>query len=113
MNPTIISEEAICMSDVLKGIKKSAKDTELNFRAQKTLDYLDQNTMLKDSKKVKELFGKLMGLEVPRLKELHIVKVIDLMPISENELKSCLTSYSVSVNNDNLKKIVSVLDDYR
>ncbi|MBR9676133.1 hypothetical protein GOV05_03935 [Candidatus Woesearchaeota archaeon] len=113
MDPEIISEEPISMFEVkkrLESIKKSSG--ELNFRAQKTLDYLNQNTIIKEKKKVEEVYKKVEGLEIPRLKDSHIIKIVDTMPQSVEELKGILSAYTVSVTNENLKKIIGVLDDY-
>jgi len=37
---------------------------------------------------------------------LHIIKIIDVMPKNVEELKAMLQSYTITVNNENLKKIV-------
>ncbi|PLW80028.1 hypothetical protein C0585_05050 [Candidatus Woesearchaeota archaeon] len=113
MNPEMISEESISMVEVKERLDKIKKDSELSFRAQKTQDYLTHNTLISTAKKAQELKQKIVELEIPRFKENHIIKVIDTMPISVEELKSILSAYPVSVTNDNLKKIVDVVDDYR
>lgn len=112
MNPKMISQEPITMAEVKATLDKSKKASELNYRAQKTHDYLMHNT-LADPKKVKEIYEKIEELNVLRLKENHIIKIIDTMPGSVEEIKSILTAYPISVTNENLKKIIDVLDDYR
>ena len=77
----------------------------LNYRAQKTHDYLMHNTILGNVKKTQELYKKIEDLNVLRLKDTHIIKIIDTMPGSVEELKSILSAYPISVTNDNLKKM--------
>lgn len=114
MNPKIESEEPITMIDVKKRLDAIKKqDEELNFRAQKTYDYLNENVQIKTEKKAKEIYQKIEDLNIPRLKPMHIIKMIDTMPISSDELKSIISGYTLTITNDNLKKIISALDDFR
>lgn len=91
----------------LDKIKK--RDEEPNFRVAKTEDYLDSFVELKVTKS-RELVKKLQGLEIPRLKVIHIYKLIDLMPQSVAEVQVILQGYTVAVSQDNIKKIVAVLN---
>ena len=94
------------LKDKLEKIEK--RDGELNFRANKTKEYLDQFTTL-PAKEAGELKEKLTKLGVPRLKEDHINKIIDILPTSVESLKVILQSYTVTVNQDNIKKIVDTV----
>lgn len=113
MNPDVISEEPITMAEVKNQLDKAAKISELTFRAQKTHEYLTHNTLLQAITKANELVKKIEELEIPRLKPTHIIKIVDTMPISVDELKSILSAYPVSVTNENFKKIVDAVDEYR
>ena len=113
VKPTIISEAPVSMADMkdhLENIKKNEK--ELNFRSNKTHEYLSQFTVL-DKKKADELTAKLTKLNIPRLKDIHIIKIVDLMPRNVDDLKAVLLSYTITINNENLKKIIEVVDQYR
>lgn len=94
----------------LAAIKK--RDGELNFRAQRTEEYVNELTKL-NQKETAELLKKLRDLELPRLKEEHICKITDIVPQSEKQLKLILSGYTLTVSNDNLKKIMGVLNDYK
>ncbi|MBD3310639.1 hypothetical protein GF351_05460 [Candidatus Woesearchaeota archaeon] len=112
MTMEILSETSIPMAelkDELASIKK--RDEELNFRASKTEEYLNQFVEL-DAKKAKELYDKIDKLKVPRLKEQHINKVIDLLPTTVDSLKVLLQGYTLTVNSENMKKIVAVVQDF-
>lgn len=112
MKPTIIEEQAVPMAEVFEELKRIKKqDKELSFRANKTYEYLQQMDLL--SVKDVEKFSKdLESLKVPRLKDIHITKIIDMMPASVEELKIILQGYTLTVNNDNCKKIVDTIKKF-
>ena len=106
----IISETPIGMHELKKELEKIRKrDSELNFRANKTEEYLSQVIIHKNAD---ELFGKMMQLSVPRLKEQHIHKIIDIMPTTVNDLKVILQGYTITINNDSMKKIVDTVNEF-
>ena len=106
----IISEKPLTMAEVKEELEKIKKrDKELNFRAQKTEEYLNQFVTVK---KGKELVEKLEKLDIPRLKEQHIYKIVDLLPKTVKNLKMILQEYTITVNNDNLKKIVDAVSSF-
>ena len=106
----IISESPIDTSQLRKELEKIRKrDNELNFRAQRTEEYLQQVAALKNAD---DLFDKLMKLNIPRLKEQHVHKIIDLMPATVSELKVVLQGYTLTVNNDAMKKIVDAINEF-
>ena len=122
-NPSCAFEESLKMADVqvisetpinvyqlkkeLEMIKK--RDNELNFRANKTEDYLQQIAVLKNAD---ELFDRLTKLNMPRLKEQHIHKIIDIAPTTINELKVVLQGYTLTINNESMKKIIDTINEF-
>jgi DNA-directed RNA polymerase subunit F len=107
----ILKEEPITMAAMkaeLENIKK--RDEELNFRANKTEEYLAQFDLPND-KKVEEIIKKIEGLKIPRLKDFHIVKIIDLMPKTVEEMKGILQGYTITVTQDNMKKILAKINE--
>lgn len=112
MNPEILEKTAMSIPEVKKELKAIQKrDEELNFRSQRTLDYANEFSKLKD-KETKELIKKLEELEIPRLKDIHIKKIVDLMPVNDKQLKVIFSSYTITVNSDNIKKIMGVVQEY-
>ena len=110
--PEVLKETPISVAELKEEIEKIKKrDGELNFRATKTEEYLEQFGVLslKKSEELKEKIGK---LGIPRLKEEHIIKIIDLMPINTEVLKVMLQAYTITVTQENIKKIVGVLQEY-
>ncbi len=112
-DPKLISEEPMSMLELreeLKSIKK--RDEELSFRASKMEDYL--NSFVTNEKKEAEKIQKeIEELEVPRLRDLHIKKILDLMPSTMEQLKLVLDGYSLTVKQSNMKKILKVLKSHQ
>ncbi|MBU0628958.1 MAG: hypothetical protein KKC75_07235 [Nanoarchaeota archaeon] len=106
----IISEKPININELRKELEKiRARDKDLNFRAMRTEEYLQSFADLKDSEK---LFKEIDELKVPRLRDQHIVKIIDVLPTTLDDIKTVLKAYPITVTNDNLKKIVEVVNKY-
>ena len=113
VKPNIIKETPMCMAELKDEIGKIKKTGDkLNFRAEKTEEYLNNFTVL-SKKKADELRAKLEGLKIPRLKEEHIIKIIDVMPTSAEEIKSVFTGYTITITNDNLKKIAEAIKNFK
>ncbi len=112
MQAKIISEAPITMAELKDGVAKIRKrDGEPSFRVIRTEEYLNAFDVL-NFKESQELFDKLMKLNVPRLRDIHICKIIDIMPKDANDLKLILQGYTITVSNDNLKKIMDTLQPY-
>ena len=110
--PTIINEVPINMIELKKTLDATKKrDGELNFRATKTEEYLQQFVTL-SATKGKELKKKLEELNIPRLKPEHIAKIIDIMPQTVEDMKVMLQAYVITVTQDNMKKIIAVVKEY-
>ena len=97
------------LKEDLQRIKK--RDEELNFRANKTEEYLNTFSTMKPSD-AEELFSKLRELGLPRVRDDHLVKLIDLLPLNVEELKTVMSAYSVTISTDNAKKIVDLVVEY-
>src|SRR3989338_2933520 len=99
----IISETPISAYQLKTELDKIKKrDKELNFRAAQTEDHLISTGVKKN---LDSLFEKISKMDIPRLKEQHIRKIIDITPLAVKDLKAVLQGYNVSITNENLKKI--------
>lgn len=107
----ILEEKPITMAELKEELDKIKKKKELNFRASKAQEYLSQFSK-HDYNKVKELIEKINKLKIPRLKEEHIVKIIDVLPTRLDDLKSLLQGYTITIKNENMKKIVEVIKQF-
>lgn len=110
--PTIISESPVSMVEVKEEIKKIKKrDAEPSFRATRVDEYLS-NFVTLNSKDEKELIAKIEKLEIPRLREEYIKKLVDLMPVNLEQVKVILQGYVVTVSQENMKKLAAVFQEY-
>ncbi|MBN1645558.1 hypothetical protein JW868_00795 [Candidatus Woesearchaeota archaeon] len=111
-DPEIIEKTPITITELkaeLKSIKK--RDEELSFRGNRTEEYVNMFASL-SQKDVKELKKKIQELDIPRLKDEHIAKLIDVIPASVPELKIVLQGYTLTVSNENLDKIFKVMQGF-
>jgi DNA-directed RNA polymerase subunit F len=111
-NPDVVEEiplNIVEVKDMLKKIK--ARDAELNFRAQKTDEYLQAVNTIKP-KQAKELNEKLTGLKIPRIKEQHIQKLIDIMPETPEGVKTVTSGFNISLTIDQMKKLSNVIKEF-
>jgi DNA-directed RNA polymerase subunit F len=103
----ILSETPVNAYELKEELSKIKKrDKELNFRAQKTEEHLAQVATYKEADK---LFDKINKLGISRLREQHIHKIIDVMPTTVKDLKIVLQGYTVSVSQENMKKIADIV----
>jgi DNA-directed RNA polymerase subunit F len=108
----VVEERPISMAELkeeLKEIKK--RDTELGFRTAKVSEQLEVLKIVKQ-KDADEMFAKIQKLNIPRLRDAYILKIIDLTPQNMTELKNVIQSYSLTVTNDNLDKVLEILAEY-
>ncbi len=109
VKPAIIEEKPMPMFELKKELESTqSKYKELNFRANKTLEYLNEFVTEKD-KTLHELHEKLASLNIPRLKEEHICKIVDILPKTADDLKILMQGYTITVSNENMKKIVDTV----
>ena len=105
-----LSEVPMSVAQLKKQLEKiKERDNELDFRAAKTEEYLSQ---IHTIEKPDQLFQKIAALEIPRLKESQINKIIDIMPASIRDLKVVLQGYSLTVSNESMKKIIDFIKEF-
>ncbi len=108
MASEIISETPISTAQLKEELAKiKQRDKELNFRAVKTEEHLEH---ISTSMNTSALFEKISKLNISRLKEQHICKIIDIMPATIKDLKVVMQGYTISLNNENMKKIVDIVN---
>jgi len=110
--PEVIQEMPVSMAEVKAELGKIRKKVEkLNFRAERTEEYLNQFVTL-DAKKNQELRDAIDKLKIPRLKEEHIVKILNMLPTTADDVKASLQGYTVTITNENIKKIAEAVKSF-
>ena len=111
VHPQIIEEKPINLGEVKEVLSNLEKrDQELNFSSNRTKEYLDAFISLSKEKK-DNLKKSLHNLNLTRLKEEHIVKIIDFLPKNVNELKSVLQAYPLSMAKNDQEEILRVVKE--
>ena len=111
VHPQIIEEKPIPLGEVKEVISSIEKrDQELNFLSNKTKEYLDAFISLSKAKK-DNLKKSLHDLNLTRLKEEHIVKIIDFLPKNVSEFKSILQAYPLSMAKNDQEEILRVVKE--
>jgi len=108
-NPTILEETTVPLYVVKEALEKNHEAGELNFRANKTLEYLQQVPVIK-KKDGEKLIKALEELQIPRMKDAIIHKLVDIQPESMEELKGVLSAYTLTLTKESLDKIFEVLN---
>lgn len=96
--------ELLSMAEVTPYIKKDA-DSEADL-----IGFIKKFGKL-NSKQSKELREKIEKLDFVKVNEMHIVKIIDLMPETAEELNKLFTD--VSLNEDETNKILETTKEFR
>lgn len=110
-NFTILSEAPIGMAELKAELMRiKERDEELNFRGQKTAEYLSYFIEY-DVKVIAKLSEAITNLEIPRLKSEHITKLLDLLPRSADEVKMVLQGYNLTITKENVSKIAETITE--
>jgi DNA-directed RNA polymerase subunit F len=108
-SPQFVSETPLALVEV-KSMLHSAeqRDGSLNFLSNKAKEHQDLFITL-PAKKREELYAKLTGLNLTRLKEEHYCKIIDFLPQNLDELKVILQSYPLSLPKKDQESLVAAV----
>ncbi len=106
----IIQETPLTLAEVkekLDAIKK--RDIELTIKGKKVETYLTQFLQASNTKK---LIDEIKKLEIARLKDKHIVKIVDLLPKDTDSLHVILAEENITIKEENLKRIIDVVKEH-
>ncbi|MGV8169122.1 MAG: hypothetical protein ACP5N3_03635 [Candidatus Nanoarchaeia archaeon] len=107
--PEILEKTPISMAQLKADLNTIAKrDKEPGFRTTKTVEYLNSfgTVSLTEFNAMKKEIEK---LNVPRLKEDHITKILDILPKNVADLTVVLQGYTITVSKENMKSIVDII----
>jgi len=109
---TLLSETPISLSEVKSIIDSNKKEKkELNFRENKVIEYTNLFCKIKpkESTQIKE---EISSLNIARLKERHIIKIIDTLPEDVETLKSVFAGEELTLKPEDLNKIIEITKKY-
>ena len=102
----IIQETPLTLNELktkLDAVKK--RDKELSFRSNKTSEYLTGFT----EKKKEDLKKKIQDLEISRLKDRQIVKIVDVQPEDIESLRTLFVGENLTLKQEDMKRIIECL----
>ncbi len=110
-NPQFMEEKQLSLLDVKSILDKTEKrDTTLNYLSGKSKEYVEGFVTFSPAKK-EELQRKLAELQLTRLKEEHIAKIIDFLPKTLAELKIVLLAYPLSMPKKDQESLVQAVQE--
>ena len=105
----LINEKALTMAELKEKLEEVKKrDEELSVKAQKMHEYLNKFVKLKEKAALK-LKEEINNLNILRLKEKHIIKIIDIMPQDIESLKLIFAAENLTIKQEDLQRILDVL----
>ena len=110
-NYEVISSTEISNVETLEEIEKKSKDAELTYREEKVMEFLKKYNKL-DSKNFETAKKELIELEIPRLEEVHIIKILENMPTDGTQLRAIVSHSGTILVDENMNKILEVLKKY-
>lgn len=102
----IIEKKEILPGEVYLIIQETKKKRELLYIEERTEKYLEK-VMKLDYEKQKELYEKLKEINIP---ESIRIKIIEILPKNEEELKTIL--YTYTLDKKDIEKILSIVKAY-
>src|SRR5437016_3330598 len=102
-----VSSRPVPISETLEVLEERKKAGELGYEQQLSYDHAKKFATIgkKEAKKLQD------ELEKFRISEKKIIKIIDIMPVNEVQLKNVLIGENVE--EDKIKEILAIVSKYR
>ena len=68
--------------------------------------------LLAELKDADTLYKKIAALDIPRLREQHIHKIVELLPATVQDMKVVLQGYTLNISQENMKKIAALVAEF-
>ena len=105
----IIQKKYIPLVEAKEYLKKSSREI---YGQKIAYEYTKLFSKIKP-KDAKKLIEELNGLNMAKLKEEFIIKIVDVLPGSIDELRTILSSSSIPFKSEEVKKIFEIISKYR
>ncbi len=110
----VISEEILTLGEVRELLDEIKKDREkenkeLGYELRKAITHADTFSKL-DAKKSRELMNELLKLE--KMKQEIAVRIVDILPISNDEIRSIYAKERYTLSEAELKQILDLVTRY-
>lgn len=108
----IVEEMPLSLAELKEKLDALMKEGEgkLSYRGEKTKTYIDAFVEMK-GKEAQALTEKIIALNIPRLKDRHVVKIVDVMPKDIDSLRLLFSNETITIKEEDLKKILDVINN--
>tara|TARA_Y100000310_G_scaffold345249_1_gene463110 strand:- start:2405 stop:2740 length:336 start_codon:yes stop_codon:yes gene_type:complete len=103
----VLDEKPVGFSQLKDMLTKLEKNKELSYRGEKTKEYLSNFTPL-TKKEYTDFAKKIQKLDIPRLKDRHITKILDILPKDMDSIKALFSGETITIKDEDLKRILDV-----
>ncbi len=86
-------------------------EENLNTVQRESLEFLRKNLKIKDSESFEELEKELE--EVDSLKEKHRIKLLEILPTHEREVKTILSKERIKLDDSEVQNIIDICKSYK
>ncbi len=105
----ITNQEPLSLAETKKLLEKLGSDVD-SPRIKKTLEYLKKFSKRK-AEKVNGVVKKLSDAGISKLKQQHIVKIVDIMPETPSDLRSIFFGEDVNLDSNETEKILQIIKE--
>ncbi len=107
----VLEERPLTLAEVKELLRKlEERDKELDVRANKVKQYLNNLDILPYDKAI-QLRKELEELKLPRVRTYHIVKIVDLLPEDNDDLR--VIFYGEVTDKEIFDKILEIVKKYK
>lgn len=106
----VLSEKPVLPQEVKDFLEKIAKDTDLSFIEEKTINYLKTIPLI-DYENAKKLYEELKSLNYPELSQTVLIKIVEFLPETIDDLKVIL--YGITLEKEKAEKIQEIVKKYK
>lgn len=108
----IVTEDTIIPEGVAEGVEVPVQDpmTRVSFEKRATLDHVKNFSRI-ESKKSQAMIKELLKMD--RMTEPHAFKIAELMPRDETELRTVFAKERYTIEPEELKRMLDVIDAHR
>lgn len=92
--------------EILKEVKRQ------NYVQKQALEYASKFSKMTTSK-AKKLTDELLEAGIPRIKDRHLVKLVDLMPKTHDEMRAIFAKEEIAFTKQDMDKVLEILEKYR
>ena len=106
-----LNKKYLTISEVKNILKKIEKErNEISYEQRIALDHANKFAEL-PTQKIKGLIKELMELDY--IEESHVYKLVDLLPDTNDDIKTIFAKERINLNDDKINDILNIINKYK